>query len=256
MIQPCYPMRKRHELRFRTLTVLSTTLVSTCFQRITLGGPQLEGFSSSGYDDHIKIFFPKEPDSFVAPVVGDDSIVWHGAERPAARDYTPIYDAKRRALELDFYLHDGGVASRWAQRVQPGEPAFIGGPRGSLVVPVDYPWQLYLCDESGMPALGQRLRALRTAGYRGQLHLFVMGNKALCRDYLSCFPEFNIHYFEFCQEPELTGQLAQLLPLPDDVTPWMWMVGEGEFIKRIGAPFNQENIDSRLIRQIAYWHAK
>jgi ferric-chelate reductase (NADPH) len=43
-----------------------------------------------------------------------------------------------------------------------GDKLVIGGPRGSLVVPEDYAWQLYVCDESGMPALRRRLLGLRS----------------------------------------------------------------------------------------------
>ncbi|MCS5932527.1 hypothetical protein LNQ03_21395 [Klebsiella pneumoniae subsp. pneumoniae] len=42
-----------------------------------------------------------------------------------------------------------------------GDKLVIGGPRGSLVVPEDYARQLYVCDESGMPALRRRLLGLR-----------------------------------------------------------------------------------------------
>lgn len=41
-----------------------------------------------------------------------------------------------------------------------GDKLTIGGPRGSLVVPEDYAWQLYVCDESGMPALRRRLEGI------------------------------------------------------------------------------------------------
>lgn len=70
--------------------------------------------------------------------------------RPATRDYTPLYDAERHELAYDFYIHDGGIASRWALEAKVGDKLVIGGPRGSLVVPEDYAWQLYVCDESGI----------------------------------------------------------------------------------------------------------
>lgn len=41
-----------------------------------------------------------------------------------------------------------------------GDTLTIGGPRGSLVVPEDYACQVYVCDESGMPALRRRLESL------------------------------------------------------------------------------------------------
>jgi ferric-chelate reductase (NADPH) len=82
--------------------------------------------------------------------VTDEGINWGDGVRPATRDYTPLYDAERHELAYDFY-------SRWRYCQQlgaggkTGDKLVIGGPRGSLVVPEDYAWQLYVCDESGMP---------------------------------------------------------------------------------------------------------
>lgn len=53
-----YPQRVRNALRFRELDVLRVERISGGFQRIVLGGEALEGFSSRGFDDHTKVFFP------------------------------------------------------------------------------------------------------------------------------------------------------------------------------------------------------
>ena len=68
----------------------------------------------------------------------DEGINWGEGVRPATRDYTPLYDAERHELAYDFYIHDGGIASRWALEANVGDKLVIGGPRGSLVVPEDY----------------------------------------------------------------------------------------------------------------------
>ena len=49
--------RVRHEPRRRLLTVQRVEKLSPNMTRITLGG-DLQGFISSGYDDHVKVFFP------------------------------------------------------------------------------------------------------------------------------------------------------------------------------------------------------
>ena len=54
-----YPQRVRNELRFRELTVLRVERISDAFQRVVLGGEALDGFSSRGFDDHTKLFFPE-----------------------------------------------------------------------------------------------------------------------------------------------------------------------------------------------------
>ena len=86
--------------------------------RVTLGG-DLAGFTSLGFDDHIKLFFPQPP----AP---------SGEPQTASRDYTPrCYDPVANTLEIEFVLHDAGPATSWAEQVQPGQSLQIGGPRGS-----------------------------------------------------------------------------------------------------------------------------
>ncbi len=62
--------------------------------------------------------------------------------RPPSRDYTPLYDEQRHELAIDFFIHDGGVASSWAMQTQPGDKLTVAGPRGSLVVPEDPPASL------------------------------------------------------------------------------------------------------------------
>jgi len=139
--------------------LLRTERISAGFQRIVLGGDELEGFASLGFDDHSKLFFPQAGVSFMPPVVSDEGINWGDGPRPASRDYTPLYDEARHELAFDFFIHDGGVASHWAINARVGDTLTIGGPRGSLVVPEDYAFQLYAYDESGMPALRRRLSA-------------------------------------------------------------------------------------------------
>ncbi|MDA4736663.1 siderophore-interacting protein, partial [Enterobacter kobei] len=69
-----YPQRVRNTLRFRELTVQRIERISAGFQRIVLGGEALEGFTSRGFDDHTKLFFPEPGSHFTPPTVTDDGI--------------------------------------------------------------------------------------------------------------------------------------------------------------------------------------
>ena len=66
-----------------------------------------------------------------------------------------------------------GLPSNWALQAKVGDKLTIGGPRGSLVVAEDYAWQLYVCDESGMPALRRRLEAIARLPVRPDVHAVV-----------------------------------------------------------------------------------
>lgn len=71
-----YPQRVRNELRFRELTVLRAERISAAFQRIVLGGDALDGFTSLGFDDHTKVFFPEPGSRFTPPAVTAEGIIW------------------------------------------------------------------------------------------------------------------------------------------------------------------------------------
>ena len=50
--------RIRHPLQGRHLQVVRRTPVSPGFVRLTLSGPELAGFASAGFDDHLKLMLP------------------------------------------------------------------------------------------------------------------------------------------------------------------------------------------------------
>ncbi|MFK3913381.1 siderophore-interacting protein [Enterobacter cancerogenus] len=254
MTSPRYPQRVRNDLRFRELDVLRVERVNAGFQRIVLGGEALEGFSSRGFDDHTKVFFPAPGTTFVPPVVTEEGIDWGEGVRPQARDYTPLFDAEHNELVLDFFVHDGGVASRWALEAKVGDKLTIGGPRGSLVVPEDYAWQLYVCDESGMPALRRRLEAIASLKVRPEIHAVVTVGDASYKTYLAHLSGFNITWIVGHSEQTVADQLAALTVPAEDY--FIWLTGEGKVVKNLSRRFETDAIDQQLVRASAYWHAK
>lgn len=135
--------RFRHELQRRSLVVRRTEYVTPRMLRLMLAGEALAGFTSLSPDDHVKVSAP-----------GEAGVI----ER---RDYTPRrYDARAGELTIDFALHEGGPATQWALHAKPGDPAEIGGPRGSAVVPNDFDWWLLIGDETALPAIGRRIEEL------------------------------------------------------------------------------------------------
>jgi len=147
------PQRVKHEIHRRRLTVKSVQAVTPRMIRITLEGPELAGFVSAGFDDHVKLIFADAD----APPPGP------GEEppRPQMRDFTPRrYDAAAGTLEIDFALHDAGPATAWASQAKPGDTLMVGGPRGSWVLPTGYDWHLLIGDETALPAISRRLAEL------------------------------------------------------------------------------------------------
>ena len=156
------PQRVRHALRFRRLTVLRSERLTPHLIRITLGGPELEGFTSPGFDDHVKLFFPDAATGRLAlPSATPEGMVWPEGEKPVMRDYTPHHhDPAAGTLQIDFALHDAGPATAWAERARPGDALSVGGPRGSFIVPMAFDWHLLIGDDTALPAIARRLQEL------------------------------------------------------------------------------------------------
>jgi NADPH-dependent ferric siderophore reductase len=156
------PQRIRHETRLRLLEVQAVKQITPMMLRMTLTGDQLEGFTSPGYADHIKIFFPPAGSDPIVPVLGPDGLAFPlDKPRPEMRDYTPrAFHAASNTLDVDFVLHGDGPASSWAAQAQVGQKIVIGGPRGSMIIPDAFDWYLLAGDETALPAIGRRLEEL------------------------------------------------------------------------------------------------
>jgi NADPH-dependent ferric siderophore reductase len=75
------------------------------------------------------------------------------------RDFTPRhYDQAARELTVEFALHATGAA--WARQAAPGQVAVIAGPRGSMIIPMDYAWHVLAGDATALPAIRRRLEEL------------------------------------------------------------------------------------------------
>ncbi|MFC0139959.1 siderophore-interacting protein [Erwinia mallotivora] len=251
------PRRIRNELRFRPVEVLSKTLIANSFYRVEFGGEALAGFTSAGFDDHIKVFFPDAATGeFHLPEITEEGVVWKEGVRPAARDYTPLFFDGISRLTVDFYLHASGLASDWASRAQAGDRLAVGGPRGSLIVPEDYHFQLYVCDESGLPAFRRRCQTL--SGESLRLYAFVDEEKG--RDYIGTLPDVEICWLGSgaMHQQGVAALMTQLdrLALPEQDY-FIWLTGEGAAVKQLSDYFIiQRGLQADFVRAVAYWHQK
>ncbi|MDU4092353.1 MAG: siderophore-interacting protein [Pantoea sp.] len=250
------PTRKKNALKLRQLRVLHKTQIGS-FYRICLTGADLAGFVSHSFDDHIKLFFPDtENGELVLPEVGDGGVVWPEGKRPQTRDYTPLsWDAAANTLTIDFFIHPGGLASGWAETAQPGDPLVIGGPRDSFCMPLDYAFQLYLCDESSLPALNRRLEEISAAQTQAEIHVMIMADEAQSRAYL---PSLTGVTCDFLPAGDLHAaqQALQQLSIPQQGY-FLWLTGEGARVKTLLDYLTTERqINENYLRGVAYWHHK
>lgn len=154
--------RVRHTIKARKLTVQSVTRVGSTIIRVRFTGDSLHDFVSASFDDHLKLMLPAPGQALVLPVAGPERLEFpEGAARPQMRDYTPrSFDTARGELDIEFALHGDGPAASWAAQAAPGQVVGIGGPRGSMVIPMDYAWHLLVGDDTALPAISRRIEEL------------------------------------------------------------------------------------------------
>lgn len=151
--------RVRHELRFRQTTVAQVEEIAPKMKRITVKSDELRGFTSLGFDDHVKLFFPAADGQLNLSPPGTA-----GAAERIMRDFTPRrFDAESGELVVDFFIHEDGPATTWAANAKPGSVLGIGGPRGSSVISIEgIDSHLFIGDETALPAIARRLEELPT----------------------------------------------------------------------------------------------
>jgi NADPH-dependent ferric siderophore reductase len=128
----------------RQLEVLAVADVGPRIRRITVGGSELVDFE---------------------PLPGQDVVLHlvdeHG--NGVRRRYT-IRNLDRAALlfDLDVVVHGHGAGSTWGVTAQPGDRVEVFGPRGKVML-ADAGWQLFIGDESALPAVLEMIEALPDA---------------------------------------------------------------------------------------------
>ncbi|MCX4471686.1 NADPH-dependent ferric-chelate reductase [Micromonospora sp. MW-13] len=142
----------------RSIRVVARQQLTPRILRLTLAGPALAGFHTYQADDHVKIVFPDPDGTRRDPVPNGQGMLDWPRPLPTTRKYTVRrYDAAGHELDLDFVLHDGGVASTWATSAAVGDEVTIAGPPGAKAFPHHYDHYVFAVDSTALPAVGRWL---------------------------------------------------------------------------------------------------
>lgn len=164
-------MSKPHEEYYRA-EVIDVRRLTPNMMRIRFGGDDLRRFTSSGFgDERICVFFPLPGQRHTPePVFVDARLdLSDSAGRPQSRSYTVRrWDADAAELEIDFVVHDGGVAAAWATNARIGDEVGLSASDGWYAPPEGTQWQLLLADMTALPALGRIVEEL-PAGARAHV---------------------------------------------------------------------------------------
>ena len=247
--------RVRHDLTLRVLTVVRTEQITPHMRRITLAGGDLDGFVSPAHDDHVKLFFPAPGETTpVFPVLGNgpNPIQYAEGARPIARNYTPRrYDAARRELEIDFVLHGDGPAASWAAQAAPGQTLGVGGPRGSMLVPLDFDWYVLVGDQTALPAIARRLEQLpATARAIAVIEIVEDGEQIA----LDCAAQLDVRWVarNGRKGPLLLEALAQVA-LPQDGDGYVWVACEHAQVQGLRGYFIDAGVPKQHLHVASYW---
>lgn len=231
--------RVRHEVRRRQLTVARIEPLAPDMLRVVLSGSELAGFTSLGFDDHVKLIFPA-----------------NGREAPEMRNFTPRhYDAGAGELWVDFLLHEDGPATRWAANASLGESLTIAGPRGSFVIPVEgIDSHVLIGDETALPAIGRRLEELLESANA----LVVIETGPGAADYpLKSRSRLAVRRIlrRAPSAPTAEGILEVLREVPFSPGSWFtWVAGESRLARQVRRYLTLERgIDKRRVKAAGCW---
>ena len=242
--------RVRHDLRFRLLEVLAVEHVTPHALRVTLGGEQMKGFVSKGFDDHVKLFVPAEGQIFDrVPELGPSGPVFDPDQpAPVMRDYTPhTFDPAGGTLQLDFALHDAGPATAWARRATPGDRVIVGGPRSSFVVGTGFDWHLLAGDETAIPAIRRRLAEL-PAGTQARVFIEIDGPED--EQHLSTPASVRVHWVHRSWQTLL--EAIEGCDLPKGSC-YAWIGCESSEARTLRRCLLERGIDPQHIKASGYW---
>lgn len=153
---------RRQPPAFRRVRVVGVTSLTPRMVRVTVGGPELEGFVVEQPAASVRLLIPPAgANNLVMPVWNGNEFLMADGGRPVIRTLTPLrVDPVSQQMDLEIVVHEGGALSAWALEARAGNEAAISGPGRGWPVPDSAESFLVGGDESAIPAIGQLLEVL------------------------------------------------------------------------------------------------
>lgn len=148
------------------LEVQAKTRLSPRLLRLTLGGDGYAALNRNQQTDAYVKLLIADPSSGLRPPYDLDSLREQSPElMPARRTYTVRHwDDENQSLDLDVVLHgdgvDNGVAARWADEAQPGDPIAMSGAGGGYSPLPETRRHLLIGDHAALPAIAAALESM------------------------------------------------------------------------------------------------
>ncbi|MEZ5089432.1 MAG: siderophore-interacting protein [Micropruina sp.] len=237
-----------YTIGIREATVLRRSWVTDRMVRLTFGGPGLDGTHTYAADDHVKLLFPDADGELRLPVPNERGMLDWPNPFPVDRTYTiRRYDAAARELDIDFVVHDGGLASDWAVTVGIGEAVPIAGPPGAAAFPDGCGHYLMVADSTALPAVA---RWLEEAPATARVDILTVVEHPAQRDYPLEHPGARVRWLDGTPCPD---DLIALIEAVDDADPadtFLFAAGEAGLVKPLRRWAKRRGIDASIR---GYW---
>ncbi|KAA1417778.1 siderophore-interacting protein [Nocardioides humilatus] len=212
--------------------VLRREQVTPHLVRLTLSGPGLEHFLSTGIaDEWVGLIVPGQFQSRYYTVRS-----WDGVE-----------------LSLDVVVHDVGLVTEWAKGECVGDQVTITDPKGSFAMPEDAAWLLLVGDLTAMPAMA-RIAATHSASVPTRIWAEVPDQPDELDGYL---PEgVDITWLSLAEEN--SSKLAAVVERIDwpEGDGYFWMAGESGQMRAIRKHLMRERkLPSTAYDVMGYWRS-
>lgn len=240
-------------------TVVAVEDLHPHLRQVTFGGGDLATFAPAGPDTFLFLLLPPAGRTEVGI---DQSFTWeHHAQMPEADRPVGAYYTLRRwrpeVAELDILmvLHgDGGPASAWGARAQPGDAVALWGPRTAYHPPADTDRLLLVADETGLPAVAV---ILEQAPDGMPVHVIAEVADEAERHPLPSRPDTDVRWVHRdgaeAGSTTLLVDAVRSLP-PFEGTTYVWGGGESRTMTAVRRHVRDERgLPASAVSLVAYW---
>ncbi len=224
---------RRQPPRFRLVRVTRIVERSPHLVRVTLSGPELEGFDPGLPAASVRLLLPSawERDVVMPDWNGNEFLARDGS-RPAIRTLTPRRFAPiANELDVEIVRHGEAPLSSWADVAPVGAQVAVSGTGRGYAVDPDAPEMLVAGDESALPAICVLLEALPAAA-SVQVLVEVRGDDA--RIELPDHPGASVRWLESLPDaPPGTALVEAVVGATLGADGRVWAAGEAAAVQRI-----------------------
>jgi NADPH-dependent ferric siderophore reductase len=245
---------RREPPRFRAVEVRAVQQLTPWMSRVTLGGPELDGFAVTEPAASVRLLLPPTPGAeLVRPVWNGNEFLLPDGRRPVIRTLTPLdSDPTARTFAVEIVLHDDGRASQWAKSAEAGVVAAISGPGRGYAIDASADAFLVAGDETALPAIS-RLVPLLPESATVAVHVEVAHPDA--RLPLPDHPRATIAWHDASAGASPGTALVEAVLAADvDADTRVWVAGEAASMQRIRTQLFRERGLPRTNATIrGYW---